>query len=321
MTIIGDDMIDDDADINRRRVMILNTLREKEQKKINFEEADRILASEPEAKHRRLRSYAKINLDDVKVYSDLLRQEFPELIYFFANYKVGVVSMAKFPDDVPIVFFPSLYNGVMASLDHEKERQGALFNRRYIYCRWPWPHERATNDPEHLIGGRYEPSDVFRLALQYRDEGRWFSFRYRCRGYVDPRQEYLRFGRTVLELGKLPLDQYPEISILTGQPSEFFAVYDFDDPETTAFAKRAHALWRRIATKDMAVYDPISRLIVDVPNWNGRSVGSIGRCALAGALETPARYAAYASWPSDRRNEGPALMVGPKPKKVRAKKG
>jgi hypothetical protein len=285
---------------------------------LNFEAVAKMLSPEPQAKHRRLQSSAKIGIEDVGTYSDLLKQEFPDLIYFFANYKTGSPTPSKFPEDLPIVLFPSLYDAVQASLQIQEEQpsyNGPNFNRPDIYCRWPWPDELATADPERLIGGRDTPDDVFRLALQYRDEGRWFSFHYKSDDYVDPRLPNLRYRLSADERSNLPTDRYPEMSVLSGAESEFFTCYDLNDAETTAFAKRAHALWRRIATKEVAVYDPVEREIVDLENWSGKHWRSIGRKALEGALETPARYVDFALTPLDGRSDGPALMIGPKSKK------
>ncbi|WP_374656504.1 hypothetical protein [Dongia sp.] len=308
------------ADIEARRAWIRDALRYGSQSALNFEATAKMLASEPEAKHRRLRSYAKINLQDVGMYSDVLKHEFPELVYFFANYKTGTPTPSKFSADLPIVLFTSLLDAVRAALEVERDRpsyNGPNFNRPDIYCRWPWPEEMETGDPERLIGGRETPSDVFRLALQYRDEGRWFTFHYESDDYVDPRRPNLRYRLSAVEHSKLPIDRYPEMAVLSGAASEFFACYDLNDPETTAFAKRAHALWRRITTKDVAVYDPIERQIVHPENWSGKHWRLVGRKALEGALETPARYVDFAFTPLDGRSDGPALMIGPRPKKVR----
>ncbi len=315
-------MYDYRSGIEERRFNIRKALQYHRMNHSSFESVAKMLEGEPEAKHRRLRSYAKINIDDVAGYSELLKKEFPDLIYFFANYKTGTPTPSKFRDDVAIILFPSLYHAVLASMDVEKERpafNGPNFNRPDIYCRWPWPEETASADPERLIGGRDTPDDVFRLALQYRDEGRWFSFHFRGDGYVDPRQPNLRYRLSVLDRSKLPTDAYPEMAVLTGGESEFFAVYDLNDPVTTAFAKRAHALWRRIATKVVAVYDPIVGKIVEPSNWSGRHRRSIGKRALEGALKTPPRYADFAFTPLDGYSEGPALMIGPKLRKPKSK--
>lgn len=309
------------APLEARRVHIRQVLEKLEKHPSQLTWAIESLQEEPEAKHRRLRSYAKINIQDVAVFSDLLKEEFPELVYFFANYKTGTPTPSKFPDTHPIALHSDLLQAVNAALDVERDNpsfNGPNFNRPDIYCRWPWPEEREAADPERLIGGRQTPDDTFRLALQYRDEGRWFIFRYRSKGYIDPRQENLRYALSVLERSQLPLSQYPEMTVLSGTESEFFACYDLNDSETTAFAKRAHALWRRVITKNVAVYDPITRSIVDPDSWKGKHSRSVGKKALEGALESPARYVDFAYTPLDNRSIGPALMIGPKPKKPRA---
>ena len=304
--------------LEARRTHIRQVLERLEKRPAQLTWAIESLKGEPGAKHRRLRSYAKIGLEDVAAFSILLKEEFPELIYFFANYKTGTPTPSKFPDSHPVTLHEDLLQAVEAALDVERDKpgfNGPHFNRPDIYCRWPWQEEKETKDPERLIGGRQIPDDVFRLALQYRDEGRWFTFRYRSKGYIDPRQENLRYALSASERSKLPANRYPEMFVLSGAESEFFTCYDLNDPETTAFAKRAHALWRRIATKDVAVYDPVEREIVDLENWSGKHWRQIGKKALAGALETPARYVDFALKPSDGRSEGPALMIGPKSKK------
>jgi len=301
-----------------RRAFIRQVLAKLDRHPTQLQWAIESLKQEPEAKHRRLRSSAKIGIADVEVFSDLLKQEFPELIYFFANYKTGTPTPSKFPDTHPIILYSDLLQAIKAALDVERDKpafNGPNFNRPNIYCRWPWPDEIHSADPERLIGGRDEASDVFRLALQYRDDGRWFSFHYKTDDYVDPRLPNLRYRLSADERSRLPSDRYPEMAVLSGAESEFFTCYDLNDPETTAFAKRAHALWRRIATKDVAVYDPVEREIVDLENWSGKHWRSIGKKALEGALETPARYADFALTPLDGRSDGPALMIGPKSKK------
>jgi hypothetical protein len=109
------------------------------------------------------------------------------------------------------------------------------------------------------------------------------------------------------------------LTVLKTIDSEFFTLYDLNDPETMAFAKRAHALWRRIATKQVAVYDPITHEIVTPQDWRGTHHTPVGKRALEHGLETPPRYADFAFTPLDGRSDGPALMVGPKPKKARTK--
>ncbi len=319
----------DQSQWKARRAFIAQVLENLNNHSDKFEWALQALKNEPEAKHRRLRSYAKINLTDVDVFSTLLKREFPDLVYFFANYKTGTPTPSKFSHDHPIIIYEDLLQAVHASLDVQRDKplfNGPNFNRPDIYCRWPWCDEIESRDPERLIGGRGEASDIFRLALQYRDEGRWFSFRYKSNGYIDPRDSKARFRMSVLDRSKLPVSDYPEMSVLTGTGCEFFAVYDLNDSETTAFAKRAHALWRRISTKKVAAYDPVTGDIVEPVNWEGRHWQSIGKPALEGALEVPARYADFAFQPSAGffgpppivpKSDGPALMIGPRPKKAK----
>lgn len=310
---------------------------------LDLDETIELLKDEPEARVRRLRSSAIINLDDVAVYSALLKQEFPYLVYFFANYKTRTPRPPKFADDVSIVFHESLEEAVKEALKREKEDG---LNRPDIFVRWPWPEELASADPEQLIGGREFPDEVFRLAIQYRDVGRWFTFHYSGRGYLDPR---LSEGDMRLDLSrrsKMPLSAYPDFKVLNSTSSEFFALYDLNDAETMAFAKRAHALWRRVSTTNVALYDPITRDIAVLnekdwahavpmtPGTNSRALGvkpkltpdmqvpdpkkwthlgSVGKQALAGALQTPPRYAAFAFTPLDGKSAGPALVIGPRP--------
>lgn len=322
-------MNSDKSQLEARRELIAQVLEKLDRQPAELEWAIRALKDEPEARHRRLRSYAKINLEDVEVFSQILKQEFPDLIYFFANYKTGIPTPSKFSEDHPIALHVDLLQAVKASLDVERDRpsfNAPNFNRPNIYCRRPWPAELESGDPESLIGGRHEASDVFRLALQYRDEGRWFSFRYRSNGYIDPRDPEARFRMSVLDRSNLPVAQYPDMSVLVGQECEFFTVYDLNDPETTAFAKRAHALWRRISTKNVAAYNPVSGDIVDPENWDSKHWRSIGKRALEGALNIPAKYADFVFQPSAGffgslpivlKSDGPALMIGPRPQRVK----
>jgi hypothetical protein len=280
------------------------------------------LKSEPEAKHRRLRSSARINISDVGVFSQLLKQEFPELVYFFANYKTGTPTPSKFSESYPITLYGTLLEATLAAIEVEEDKpafNGPNFNRPDVFVRWPWPDELVSSDPEILIGGRNFPDDTFRLALQYRDLGRWFLFHYRTNGCVDPRLADREYRPPLLDRSKLSVEAYPDLTVLKGSDSEFFAVYDLNDPETTAFAKRAHALWRRIATKEVSVYDPIAGGVVEPSNWRGRHWRPVGKRALEGALETPPCYADFAFTPLDGRGDGPALMIGPKLRKSKLK--
>lgn len=343
--------------MNRRRQHIGEALRLLDKGLQHLDEVQMLLKDEPRARVRRLRSGAIINLDDVAAYSDLLWREFPDLVYFFANYKSGTPTPDKFAANVPVRLFSSLKESVKAALVVEVERpayNGPNFNRPDVFVRWPWPEELASGDPERLIAGREFPDDVFDLALQYRDVGRWFSFHFRARGYSDPRASK---GNPRLDLdsrSRMAPDSYPDFEVLDTVESEFFALYDLNDAETMAFAKRAHALWRRISTKNVALYDPVTRGIaeLDPDDWTrslpmepgplSRALGfkprftrdmpvpnpekwthrrSIGKQALAGALETPPRYAAFAFTPADGKSQGPALMIGPRPKARRGKSG
>lgn len=320
-------------------------------------EVQAMLKNEPRACRRRLRSGAVICLDDVAAYSCLLKQEFPDLVYFFANYKTGTPTPSKFANDVPIRLFASLEEAVKAALDVEAERpayNGPGFNRPDVFVRWPWPEELASGDPERLIGGREFPDEVFDLALQYRDLGRWFSFRYRTKTYLDPRLPDRDYAAPLSEISRLSPEAYPDFKVLRNIESEFFTLYDLNDTETMAFAKRAHVLWRRTITKNVALYDPTTRGIAvfgqkdwtrSVPIEPGplsRALGvtprftgdmpapdpekwvhrwSVGKQALAGALETPPRYVNFAFTPADGKSEGPALTIGPRLVSRRRKNG
>jgi hypothetical protein len=319
------------VELEVRRIHIRQVLATLDKHPSKLEWAIESLKGEPEAKHRRLRSCAKINLADVEAFSNLLKKEFPEIVYFFANYKTDSPTPSKFPDTLPIILHDDLLQGVKASLEVEQNRpafNGPNFNRPNIYCRWPWPDELRSADPERLIGGRGEASDVFRLAMQYRDDGRWFSFRYRSNGYIDARDPNAPFRMSVVDRSRLPPSAYPEMTVLTGQECEFFTVYDLNDPETTAFARRTHALWRRISTKSVAAFDPLTGAIVEPEGWEGRHWRSIGKRALEGALDKPGRYADFVALPSMGffgplpvvpKSDGPALMVGPRPEKAKVR--
>lgn len=304
--------------INKRRGFLQKLLAWDRKSARDLKAIERELQNEPGAKHRQLRSHAKINRDDVAEFSAVLKQEYPALVYFLANYKIDEPGRRQFPGSLPIVIHGSLLEAVKTASEDENMKKSSSrpnWNRPNIFVRWPWPEELVSGDRELLIGGRYVPDDTFRLAAQYRDEGRWFLFNCRSDGYIDPKSSQDDAEFSLHDRSRLRADAYPRFDLLAGRESEFFTFYDLNDPETTAFAKHAHALWRRIATKDVAVYDPISRNVVDPEGWSGRHWRSIGKRALAGALETPPRYADFAFLPSDGRRDGPALMVGPKPKR------
>lgn len=270
-----------------------------------------LLIDEPRARVRRLRSKATICMDDVKAFSGLLQAEFPGLIYFFANYKMGTPTPSKFSDDVPIALFPSLHAAVLASLEIERQRptyNGPDFNRPDIFCRLPWPDEGASTDLEQLIGGREFPDNTFRLACQYRDLGRWFMLHYPTKGYLCPRIPADRRMAWILDPTKSPDRQYLPFEVLDSAQSEFFTLYDLNDDETMSFSKRAYALWRRTYTNRVAHYDPMTGEPVLPEGWDGKFSWDIGRRALANALAEPRRYAGFAPRSA---TDGSPLMLGP----------
>jgi hypothetical protein len=275
----------------------------------------RQLQGEEKARVRSITSPARICFQDVEVFSRLIKTEFPELVYFFANYKTDKPTPDKFPNDFPLKLFDSLANAVNAAVEVEKSRpsfNGPNFARPNIIARWPWPEERASGDPEELIGRREFPDQSFDVAIQYRAIGRWFMLRYKTNGYLYPEKPASPRDDWRLDKAPLPDRTYWPFQILDADLSEFFVLYDTNDSETTAFAKRAHALWRRICTSKVAHYDPVTWEIVHPENWDGKFAWRIGKCALADALKRPPRYAGFA--PCSAENGG-RLMLGPVPKK------
>ncbi len=273
------------------------------------------LETEPVARVRRIRSQSVLCMDDVQFFSDLLHVEFPEAVYFFLNFKTGRHRPPLYPETQPIVLHASLREAVEASMSASRPRPE-------VVCRLPWPDELVCRDPERLIGGRDYPDSVFDLAIQYRALGRWFSMDYASEGYVDPRKYRDKDGDPyILRRAFLSPELYPPFELLIpgrdafSKYSEFFTLYDLNDPETTAFAKRVNALWRRLSTNKVAVYDPSTRRVVDTEALPGDS-GYIGKQALAHALEDPPRYP---TWVARSVQEGAALMIGPRPRKKRPK--
>lgn len=273
-----------------------------------------LLQDEPVAHVRRTRSQAILCMDDVEVFSRLLHAEFPEAVYFFMNFKTGQHRPPKYPDTQPVDLYPSLREAVEAATK-------APGPRPEVVCRWPWPEELASGDPERLIGGRDFPDSAFNLALQYRDLGRWFSLQYASDGYIDPRTHLDNRGQPyILRRASLSPEAYPPFELLIPSKdafsvfSELFSLYDLNDPETTGFVKRVHALWRRLSTKAVAVYDASTGEVVEAKTQAGDS-GPIGKCALANVLDSPPRYPIWALRPPQK---SAALMVGPKPKKPTA---
>nr|WP_298681887.1 hypothetical protein [uncultured Dongia sp.] len=275
------------------------------------------LENEPRARVRRTRSKAIISIEDIKFFSELLLAEFPDLIYFFANYKTGNPTPSKFSTDVPITLFPTLHAAILASLEIEKQRpayNGPNFNRPDIFCRLPWPDERTAGIAEQLIGGREFPDDAYDLAFQYRDLGQWFMLHYPTKGYLYPRMMTDPRKEWTLDDVKSPEQRYMPFQVLDSAQSEFFTLYDLNDEETMSFAKRAHALWRRTYTNKVAHYDPATGEIVQPADWDGKFSWNIGKQALANALSDPPRYAGFAPRSA---SDGSPLMLGPVPKPVR----
>ncbi|WP_374377551.1 hypothetical protein [Dongia sp.] len=283
----------------------------------NLDNISSQLKGEVKARVHSTASQARICFEDVEVFSDLLKSEFPGLVYFFANYKTDIPTPEKFAVEVPLNLFGSLVEAIEAAINVEKTRpsfNGPNFARPNIIARWPWPEEQASGDPEELIGRREFPDQTFDVAIQYRALGRWFMLRYKTNGYLFPCKSVSPHDQWRLD--KIPLSDctYWPFQLLDADLSEFFTLYDANDPETTAFAKRAHALWRRTYTSKIAHYDPTSGEVVHPENWDGKFPWKIGKQALAGALANPKRYAGFALRTSP---EGGKLLLGPVPKKVK----
>jgi hypothetical protein len=260
------------------------------------------------ARIRRVRGSAILSPDDVAFYSDLLNQEFPQLIYFFANYKTGVPTPEKFAEDVPVVLYETLKGAVNAALTLEKQRPD--WNRPDVMVRWPWPEDAFSGDVERLIGGRRFPDPTEDRAGEYRELGRWFLFQYRGKGYLHPRKSTDPRVAPVCDEVQREGVEYSGYLILDATQSEFFSLYDLSDVETKSFAQRAFILWRRISTKHVGHYDPSTHEFFDPPGWDGKYPWYVGKRALLGGLEKPPRYAGFAPKSAE---DGSPLMLGPRP--------
>lgn len=299
-----------------KRKWLADVLRQRTGGARALEHMAKLLANEPVARVRRISSEAVLCMDDIESFSALLRAEWPEAVYFFLNFKTGRHRPPKYPDDQSIVLYSTLRESVEAAM-------AAHSPRPEIVCRWPWPEELDSGDPERLIGGREFPDAAFDLAIQYRALGRWFSVQYASEGYVDPRTHLDRAGEPyILGRGTLDPKAYPPFELLipgrdAHSPfSEFFSLYDLNDPETMAFSKRAHVLWRRLSTKAVSIYDPSTGNVVEAKAAAGDN-GLVGKKALNNVLSHPPRYPA---WVLRSRQRGAALMIGPRPKKAKAEK-
>lgn len=278
----------------------------------------RQLKGEAKARVHSISDEARICFQDVEVYSSLLKSEFPELVYFFANYKTDFPTPDRFPANFPLKLFDNLSDAISAAVEVGASRpsfNGPNFARPNVIVRWPWPEERTSDDPEELIGRREFPDQTFDVALQYRALGRWFMLRYKTNGYLYPDRTTSPHGEWRLDKMPHPDRAYWPFQILDAGQSEFFTLYDANDVETTAFAKRAHALWRRTYTSKIAHYDPTSGEVVSPENWDGKYPWRTGKQALAGALTNPKRYAGFAERTSP---DGGRLLIGPVPKRVKS---
>lgn len=270
-----------------------------------------------DAQVRRLNDRAILDIGDIQEFSALLCQEYPALIYSFSHYKTGFPTPSTFQDDVPIILFSDLEKAVLTALKIEADgssNNSPDFNRPDIFCRLPWSAEVASENPVKLIGGREFPDDFFELACQHRALGRWFALRYKTNGYLHPRIPTARQAEWVLDKVKLPDQDYMPFEMLDASQSEFVTSYDLSDPETAAFAKHIHTLWRRLHTTKIAHYDPIKGEVVHPENWDGKYAWKIGKQALAGAIAHPKRYAGFAPRTAQ---DGGRLLLGPVPKKAK----
>lgn len=242
--------------------------------------------------------YAVLSFEDLRVFSELLRTEFPEAVYFCGNYKSSNRLPPQYPLDKPIEFYSSLYDGI--------RRFENWLKRPRIYFRIPWPEEAANADPEELIGGRWEPADGSD-SVQWRKFGRCADVLFQAGDYIDARD--YRTGRAsepplIEERGTLPSAAYPPFFVLSGIGSRLHGAYDSNDPETSAFFKRVHAFWRRLSTWETALHNPITGEISQEARGE-----SYGKRALAAAVDGTKRYPGFGL-----ARAGAALMVGPRPK-------
>jgi hypothetical protein len=248
--------------------------------------------------------------DDIRVFSDSLLEEFPAAVYFFWNYKTDFRRPPKYPDHKPIEFFASLDEGIKAS---KLMPNGPA--RPEVAMRLPWPEDFASGDPERLIGGRTIPGPGDYTA-ELRQFGRCIGLIDDNNGYVDARtyRQYPGDRPILTSVGTLPPSAYPLFYMLSGGPACLHAYYDTADPETTAFVTKVKALWRRLYTQSVAIYNPIDDSVV-LPKVH---YFYIGKHALANAVDGSKRYPCRYSRPG---HQGPALMIGPRPKKSRTTKG
>jgi hypothetical protein len=253
-------------------------------------------------KHPRIHSfnpYAVLSFEDLLVFSNLLRAEFPEAVYFCGNYKSSNRLPPQYPSDKPIEFYPSLYDGT--------RHFGNWLKRPRIYFRVPWSEEIASYDPNELIGGRWEPVEGSD-SVQWRKFGRCADVLFQAGEYEDART--YRTGRAgspplIEQRGTLPSAVYPQFFTLSGIGSRLHGAYDSNDAETTAFFKRVHALWRRLSTWETALYNPITGEISQEARGE-----NYGKLALAAAIDGTKRYPGFGL-----ARDGAALMLGPRPKK------
>jgi hypothetical protein len=256
------------------------------------------------AREKHFNPIAVLCPDDIRVLSDLLAAEFPDAVYFFWNYKSDTRRPPKYPDDKPIKFYPNLATGVAAAKLPSEDRA-----RPGVAMRLPWPEDKVDSDG--LIGGRTEP-DFHSFAHDYRKLGRCIVLYDDGDDYVDALHYRDGRGDSWLEsLSSIPIRQYPPFQKRQGGPACLHGAYDSNDPEVSAFMKRVFALWRRLATRDVAPYSAMDESIVDQKFRTGKP---IGRCALANAVDGSRRFTVCER---PKESSGAILFVGARPKKQR----
>lgn len=252
--------------------------------------------------------FATVGPDDLRAYSDLVAAAHPDSVYFLVNYKNNPHHHPQFSESKPIRLHKTLNDAI--------ENEASDVFMPAIGIREPWPEDQISGLAEDLIGGRFYPAYGHKNQAEMRRFGKYVEVDIGQRGYKDA-AAYLYDNSSTLfieAIGNLKLSAYPPYSFLDipFQKPHLFAFYDANDPEITAFCRSMGNLWRRLSTRNAALYDPVTGALIDAAY---RSENPIGKIALRQAIDGSGRIAEVVKPTRDSW-----AIVGERPKKAKAVK-
>ena len=259
-------------------------------------------------RERAFHLFATVGPDDLRVYSDLVAAAHPDAVYFLVNYKKNPHHRPQFPDSKPLRLHKTLSEAI------ENEASDVPFPA--IGIREPWPEDQISGLAEDLIGGRFYPAYGHKDQAEMRRFGKYVEVQIGQRGYKDAAVYVDNNDSTLFieAIGNLKVSAYPPYSFLEipFDGPHLLAYYDANNPEISAFCRSMGNLWRRLSTRNAALYDPITGALI---NAEYRSEKPIGRIALRQASDGSGRIARI-----EKPTRDSWAIVGERPTKAKAVK-